>query len=145
MPRHLTSTCSLGGKALTRLVRNCCYRYDTIVDSSGPFILFRGPCVMKLNPSMFVNNFQGGILNQWRRGKHPIASDSIMDSQPPEVPSLIRWKYIVIKINTSLKRKCHHFDEIFVTGCTESCHFDNFRCSQWWKFHQNDDIFVSVV
>ena len=35
-----------------------------------------------------------------------------------------------------LKRKYHHFDEIYVTGCTESCHFDNFQCSQWWKFHQ---------
>ena len=29
-----------------------------------------------------------------------------------------------------LKRKCCHFDEIFVTGCTESCHLDNFQCSQ---------------
>ena len=36
------------------------------------------------------------------------------------------------------------FDEIFITGCTESCHFDNFQCSQWWRFRQNDDIFVSV-
>ena len=44
----------------------------------------------------------------------------------------------------SLKRKCLHFDEIFITGCTESCQNDNFQCSQWWKFHQNDDIFVSV-
>ena len=43
-----------------------------------------------------------------------------------------------------LKRKCLHFDEIFITGCTESCQNDNFRCSQWWNFHQNDDIFVSV-
>ena len=33
----------------------------------------------------------------------------------------------------SQKRKCHHFNEIFVTGCTESCRFDNFRCRQWWK------------
>ena len=41
---------------------------------------------------------------------------------------------------TSLKRKCCHFDEILITDCTESCHFDNFRCSQWWKFRQNDDI-----
>ena len=49
-----------------------------------------------------------------------------------------------LQLQWPLKRKCHHFDEIFVTGCTESCHFDNFRCSQWWKFHQNDDIFVSV-
>ena len=44
----------------------------------------------------------------------------------------------------ALKRKCCHFDEILITDCTESCHFDNFRCSQWWKFHQNDDISVSV-
>ena len=40
----------------------------------------------------------------------------------------------------SLKRKCCHFDEILITDCTESCHFDNFRCNQWWKFRQNDDI-----
>ena len=40
-----------------------------------------------------------------------------------------------------LKWKCHHFDEIFITGCTGSF---NFRCSQRWKFHQNDDISVSV-
>ena len=26
-----------------------------------------------------------------------------------------------------------------------SCHFDNFQCSQWWKFRQNDNIFVSVL
>ena len=44
----------------------------------------------------------------------------------------------------TLKRKCLHFDEIFITGCTESCQNDNFQCSQWWKFRQNDDIFVSV-
>ena len=42
------------------------------------------------------------------------------------------------------KRKCRHFDEIFITGCTGSCHFDNFQCSQWWKFHQNEDISISV-
>ena len=55
----------------------------------------------------------------------------------------------LIKLNvysapSTLKRKCHHFDEIFITGCTESCHFDNSQCSQWWKFHQNEDISVTV-
>ena len=45
----------------------------------------------------------------------------------------------------SLKQKCRHFDEIFITGCTGSCHFDNFQCSQWWWFHQNEDISVSVL
>ena len=38
----------------------------------------------------------------------------------------------------SLKRKCLHFDEIFITGCTGSCQNDNFQCSQWLKFRQND-------
>ena len=42
------------------------------------------------------------------------------------------------------KRKCCHLDEIFITGCTESCQNDNFRCSQRWKFRQNDDITISV-
>ena len=28
------------------------------------------------------------------------------------------------------------FDEMFVTGCTESFRFDNFRCSRWRKFRQ---------
>ena len=45
----------------------------------------------------------------------------------------------------SLKRKSLHFDEMFITGCTGSCQNDNFQCSQWWKFRQNDDIFVSVL
>ena len=44
-----------------------------------------------------------------------------------------------------LKQKCRHFDEIFITGCTGSCHFDNFQCSQWWTFHQNEDFSVSVT
>ena len=44
----------------------------------------------------------------------------------------------------SMKRKCRHFDEIFVTGCTGSCHFDNFQWGQWWTFHQNKDIVVPV-
>ena len=41
------------------------------------------------------------------------------------------------------KRKCH-FDEIFINSCTGSCQNGNFRCSQWWKFRQNDDISVSL-
>ena len=46
---------------------------------------------------------------------------------------------------SSLKWKCRPFDEIVITGCTGSCHFDNFQCSQWWKFRQNDDISVSML
>ena len=45
---------------------------------------------------------------------------------------------------SSLKRKCNNFDEIFITGCTGSCYFDNFQCSQWWKFHLNDNKSPSV-
>ena len=45
----------------------------------------------------------------------------------------------------SQRRKCRHFDKIFIIGCTGSCHFDNFQCSQWWKLHKNEDIPVSVM
>ena len=44
----------------------------------------------------------------------------------------------------SLKRKCRHFDEILITGCTGSCHFDNFQCSHWLKVHHGDSL-VSVI
>ena len=49
---------------------------------------------------------------------------------------------------SSLKRKCRHFDEIVISGCTESCQNDNFQCSQWRKFHQNNIsawVFVPVT
>ena len=35
---------------------------------------------------------------------------------------------------------CLHFDEIFITGCTGTS-----SASQWWKLHQNHDIFISVI
>ena len=58
--------------------------------------------------------------------------------------SLISWFSYLQYSMIALKRKSNHFDEIFIAGCTGSCHFDNFQCSQWWKFCQNDKIFVSV-
>ena len=57
---------------------------------------------------------------------------------------LVTLDEIPLQRHHALKRKCRHFDEILITGCTGSCHFDNFQCSQWWKFHQNEDISVSV-
>ena len=43
-------------------------------------------------------------------------------------------------------RKCHrHFDDICVVSSTQSCQFDNIRCSQWRKFRQNGDVSVSVL
>ena len=37
-----------------------------------------------------------------------------------------------------------HFVEIFITGCTGQHLFDNIRCSRWWRFHQNDNMSVSL-
>ena len=51
--------------------------------------------------------------------------------------------WMALRNTHTLKLECLHFDEIFITGCTGSCQNDNFQCSQWWKFRQND-IFVSV-
>ena len=56
------------------------------------------------------------------------------------------WKLIT----PTMKRKCH-FDEIFIAGCTGSCHFDNFQCSHWWELQskchfrfKNDNLQCSL-
>ena len=55
----------------------------------------------------------------------------------------LRYHGILLKLSwRTLERKCIHFDEIFITGCTGSCqNSDNFQRRQWLKFRQNDDIF----
>ena len=64
----------------------------------------------------------------------------------PRLLTLIMFNPSIVKSYFhSLKQKCLHFDEIFITGCTGSCQNDNFQCSQWLKFRQNDNIFVSVL
>ena len=55
-----------------------------------------------------------------------------------------RWGHRGMIINFSMFN-VSYFDEILITGCTGSCQCDNFQCSQWWKFRQNNDIFVSVM
>ena len=110
----------------------------------------------KFVPKDPINNIPSLVqIIAWRRpGDKPLFE--------PMMVSLLTYVYASLGLNElihiqpipcfllpglamSLKRKCRHFDEIFITGCTGSCHFDNFQCSQWWKFHQNEDISVSVV
>ena len=65
------------------------------------------------------------------------------------------YKYIhqwlglsLVQLMALLKGKCCHFDNIFDTGCNESCHFFYFCCSQRDNYRQNDDIsfcFSSLV
>ena len=55
--------------------------------------------------------------------------------------STVHWSTVLhdnAKTETVLKRRCCHFDEIFFTSCTESCHFDNFQCS-------SDENFVKIA
>ena len=56
------------------------------------------------------------------------------------------WELSVLLRSSShtLKRACRHFDKIYIYGCTGKCHYNNFHCSQWRKFRQNDKISVSV-
>ena len=54
-------------------------------------------------------------------------------------------KECFINLSVKIPWKYCHFDEIFITGCTGSCQNDNFQCSQCWKFHQNDYIFLGNV
>ena len=43
---------------------------------------------------------------------------------------IFHWKHIICtQIDT--ETEIYHFDDIFITGCTESCQNDNFRYSHW--------------
>ena len=41
----------------------------------------------------------------------------------------------------SLKQK-YYFEDFFIIGCTGSCHPDNFQCSQWWRCHHNENVYI---
>ena len=36
------------------------------------------------------------------------------------------------------------YSNIFITGCTGNCLIGNFRCNNWRKYCQNDDISISL-
>ena len=42
-------------------------------------------------------------------------------------------------------RKCCRFGAVFVAGCSEVCHLDNFRCGWRLGLRPDGDIFVSVM
>ena len=81
------------------------------------------------------------ILNPW----HPHGKYIHQDLDP-----LWFYGYVVLRTCRTwhshvLKRKCRHFDEIFITSCTGICHFDNFQYSRCWELHQYEDLSVSVI
>ena len=90
-------------------------------------------------------NIEGKDIDGIFRFQHQKSIGPCMPTSASTVRAENLYILWIIPISNSLNRKCRHFDEISITGCTESCHFDNFRCSQWWKFCQNDDIFGSVL
>ena len=84
----------------------------------------------------------GACYNSANRPENRLTSRCRKISFAHKIIDELYWNFT--QITTTLKRQCRHFDEIFITGCTESCQNDNFLCSQWWKFHQNDNISVSM-
>ena len=114
-------------------------------------------CISKKISKICVSCRLWGKITRYRWFSHKRTNVLVMtsscrtDIKEPLVNSLRpNDAYTVSKlgrhwVTSSLKRKCLHFDEIFITGCTGSCQNDNFQCSQWLKFRQNDNIFVSVM
>ena len=92
---------------------------------------------IKLTP---FNNFQSTLFKHFHTIEHILTPNVFGGVKVFKKFTQIESKFAY----TTQKRKCLHFDEIIITGCTGSCQSDNFQCSQWWKFRQNDDIFVSV-
>ena len=55
---------------------------------------------------------------------------------------LFKFTHTIVQ---ALKWKCHHFDEIFVTGYIESWQNDNVQYSQWCNFHKKTTFLFQRV
>ena len=42
------------------------------------------------------------------------------------------------------KTKHDQFENLAITGCNLSCHYDTFHCHQWWLSSQTDNLLFSV-
>ena len=78
--------------------------------------------------SLYLSRRQGFILSF-------VFNTMAADNLVAQVMVMTPW----YSVGTS-KRKRSHFDEIIVTGYPGSCHFVNFRWSQWRKFRLSDNI-----
>ena len=90
-------------------------------------------------------------MKQWQLSSflNDFMAVKLIENTMVQSTKIIIWKNMWMTVNTKLnhkmrvqllQRKCHHFDKMFIIGCTGSCQNDNFRCSQWWKFHRNDNF-----
>ena len=57
----------------------------------------------------------------------------------------IFWWNFHYLLHWNLSKCIQYFNGIFITGCTGSCQYDNFQCSQWWKYHQNSFCFSVIL
>ena len=128
-------------KLTSAIVRDWCDGVSDLTERSWVFVGGRHLEVIRL-----IIMVQGLISSHFDTEPNDLDVRSINRHYYPRERNIV---IIVMRLIQSqhlsyTERKCRHFDEILITGCTGSCHFDNFQCSQWWKFHQNEDISVSV-
>ena len=110
---------------------------------SDPYVLaarhYLNQCCLIANWTL-VNKFK------WKFNQNTIIFIQIKFENGCKILALLSQPQCIKPISLTqfllLKQKCH-FDEIFIIDCTEKCQNDNFCCSQWWKFHQNDNT-ISV-
>ena len=140
----------------------CCWPGQIVAQTVGLSVIWDTLTLMwsrcNMNDSLILryilnishNNCALTSLRSWLVGWVGSASRNALVWKVAEIGCqfLVPIKYQLKPMPTSsipLKIKCRHFDEISITDCTESCHFDNFQCSQWRQFHQIDNISVSVT
>ena len=83
------------------------------------------------------------ILVRWIRAQ--VLDSGASDDGAGRLSRLVRLSWCFDDHwSPTMKPKCCHFHDIFITGCTWNCNLNKFHCSQWQKFNQNDDIFFSV-
>ena len=97
-----------------------------------------------------INNREAGDLRRYRANYNVILMIVTVCTTNNDQPRAFWVTTLCIHNHNLIMDLCHawsacsHFDEIFINGCPGSCQNDNFQCSQWWKFRQNDIISVAL-
>ena len=111
------------------------YHFDGLVQERHNCSLIATCCPKSLTTWHFVQKLVQANKKKTHQSSTFVSGDQCHDGTVAHthwVGNTLKWNYC-------------YFDEIFITGCTGSCHFDNLRCSQWLKLHFHSSVSAKVM
>ena len=83
------------------------------------------------------------LIKYWAGPNHDSAQGHFLWSTFCVSHVCFRNHYFINLIAHTLRARDCQFDNFVVAGGTVSCHYDNFRCHQWWRGCRADDLLFS--